>query len=303
MTTVSKIMLDVRALLDELSKKGVQIPEINVIDMQTSGVRLVDMAQKELFKSGNIYATYEFTQKNPTSLINAMDLNEFTGTDKTFNEDGVLAKSYYFEADDDGIAVIEELEGGTWVPLIYVTITSSDKMNAYKGLITPTTVGNLIRIRFTGATYYKFQNVALFSEPFKVGKIPNYGMYSHYVMPSNFRLTDVVVEETPLYNISSRYKWEGFNTLIIDYDFVGKIKVIYKPVPVTITTINDELQLDDITVNAITYYVAARIAPHEMAELTNFFEDKYNQLKLESMKGRPATEQPITDVYGVIDYV
>lgn len=301
-TTVEKIILDVRALFDELSKNGTILGEATVADLQVSAIRLVDMAQKELFRTGNVYRKFEVTQKNPVNLLGKFqgyDVKVFDGTDYTTAE--VLAKCYYFEADDEGSCVIEEKQAGVWQTLTTIALVSATSMQAYKGLITPTTAGNLIRLRLTGTTYYKYQNIGLFKEPFKVDKIPDYRPWIKYTMPSDFRMVDKLIEEFPerQYQASSSYKWEGFNELWLNYEYTGTVRVIYKPVPITITTKAQNLEVDDITANAITYYVAAKIAPHEMSELTSFFEQKFNELKLESFIKMPSSEQTIIDVYGV----
>ncbi len=303
MTTVSKIMLDVRALMDELTKKGVQIPDISVADLVAKGVRLVDMAQKELYAIGNFYKKFEITQKNPDNLLGkfaGFDVKEFSGTDIIIG--GYVAKSYYFEADDTGTCVIEEQEGGTWQTLVSIPLTASVKMNAYKGLLAPTTAGNLIRFRFTGTTYYKVTNYALFKEPFKADRIPNYRPWIKYEMPSDFRRVDVVVEEYPerQYIQSANYKWEGFNEFWVNYFYVGTLRVVYKPVPTTITSQDDTLEIDDITANAITYYVGAKLSAHDYPELTSYFEQRYNEIAMMSNVKQPGQEMTIKDVYGVM---
>lgn len=301
MTTVQKILLDVRALFDELSKNGTILGDAVVADLQTAGIRFADMAQKELFRTGNIYKKFEVTQRNPDSLLGkfaGFDIKTFEGTD--YVTDAVQARSYYFEADDEGLCVIEELEGGAWQTLTTIALASADSMQVYKGLITPTTTGNQIRLRFTGTTYYKFQNIGLFSQPFKADKVPDYRPWIKYEMPADYRMTDKVIEEFPerQYQLSANYKWEGFKELWVNYYYYGTLRVVYKPIPTTITSLTDVLEVDDITANAITYYVAAKIAPHEMQELTTFFEQKYNELKLESFIKMPSSEQAIIDVYG-----
>jgi hypothetical protein len=304
MTTVNKIMLDVRALMDELTKKGVLIPEISVADLIAKGVRLVDMAQKELFAIGNLNAKFEVTQKNPDNLIgrfSGFNILEYTGEEDII-VGGQAARSYYFEADDEGTCIIEEQESGVWQPLITINLQPSVEMLPYKGLITPTTQGNLIRYRFTGSTYFKVTNYALFKEPFKADRIPSHRPWIKYEMPSDFRRVDVVVEEFPerQYHHSASYKWEGFNELWVNYFYVGTIRVNYKPVPKTITSESDILEIDDITANAITYYVGAKLSAHDYPELTSYFEQRYNEIAMMANVKQPGQEMLIKDVYGVM---
>jgi len=299
MTTVEKILLDVRALFDELSKNGTLLPESTVADMNLSAIRFVDMAQKELFSTGNIYKTMKITQKEPVNLLgnSEYEIRVFEGTDYTTDEK--IANAYYFETDDSGIVQVQEHNSGIWQTIETINVADSDKMISYKGIITPTTAGNLIRLNFTGTTLYKFQNVALYREPFKATKIPNYKPYLEYIMPSDFRVLKEIIfeDERGGYIAVPNYKWEGFKSLYVDRNFIGNLRIIYKSVPITITNKNDVLEIDDITANAITYYVASKVAPHEMKELTNFFEEKYNELKQASKITTPASEQTIQDVY------
>lgn len=291
-TTVKKILLDVRALLDELSKKGTLLPDASVIDLQLQGIRFVDLAQKELYRIGNVFKKFEITRKPAVNLLGANhQLIEFIGVDQTYGNH--VAKAYYFEADDDGTVYVEELDG-----TILETITTTEGMKSYKGLINS---NNPVRLRFSGTTFYRHQNRALYEAPFKLSQIPDFKPWIAIDMPADFRQVDSVIEEYPVrqYSLSSTYKWEGLSRLVVNYYYEGTIRVIYHPVPVTITSVDDVLEVDDITANAIVYYVAAKIAPHEMAELTNFFEQKYNELKYEVMRGQPSLEASITDVYGV----
>ncbi|SDG47499.1 hypothetical protein [Desulfosporosinus hippei] len=68
-----------------------------------------------------------------------------------------------------------------------------------------------------------------------------------------------------------------------------------KDEPDTFTSIDDTTEVNYKADQAITYYIAARLAPFENKELVNFFEDKYEQLKRKSIN--KATEVAITDVY------
>ena len=86
--------------------------------------------------------------------------------------------------------------------------------------------------------------------------------------------------------------------MYVNYYYEGEIRVIYKPVPTTITSTSQTLEIDDITANAVTYYVASKISPFENKELVNFFEGKYNELKAESFIKMPSSEQAILDFYG-----
>ena len=301
MTTIEKVILDARALLDEYTKDGVVIPSSDVSDIIAKGIRFADMAQKELFRTGNLYKKFEVTQKPQVNLLgyhSNFNIVEHLGVDTEYTSP-TPARSYYFEADGDGVAYIEVFDGGQWLTVEVIQLVADGFMVAYKGIVPQ--IGTQTRIRFSGNFFYQHQNRALFSAPYPLSRVPNYRPWITYTMPDDFRMVDVVIEEFPVrqYEQSATYKWEGFKDLVVNYYFEGTIRVIYKPVPTTITSIAQILEVDDITANAITYYVAAKLAPEENKQLTNFFEGKYNELKLESFYRMPSTEQSIIDVYGV----
>lgn len=299
-TTVQKLMYDVRALLDEYSDDGNITSAADVADINAKGVRFVDMAQKELFRTGNLYRTKKIVNKpydNALGRNTGFDIVQYVGTPQYYPLSGVKAQSYYFEADSDFTVNIQEFEAGAWSNLITITAVITENTE-YKGKITPTSSGNLIRMEFTGSYAYHHKNRALFDIPFKT--VPDYKPWIKFEMPDDFRMVDVIIQEYPdrQYSRDPNYKWEGFKTFFLNYYFEGEIRIIYKPVPIEITLLTQTLEVDDITCNAISYYVAAKLAPFENKNLVNFFEGKYNELKLESFIKMPSSEQAIVDVYG-----
>jgi hypothetical protein len=68
-----------------------------------------------------------------------------------------------------------------------------------------------------------------------------------------------------------------------------------KDEPDTITSINDPTEVNYKANQALVYYCAARLAPFKKKELVQYFEDKYEQLKI-SCKNK-STFVDITDEY------
>lgn len=305
--TVRSLFLKARSLLDEFTDDGVLIPEDEVIDMQSKAVPLADLAQKELYKIGKLYKIFEFANKpapNLLGLFAGFDIVDFIGTPQYYpNEAGVAgAKAYYFEVDGDATVTIEEKINGTWTTIATPTIASGlASLTAYKGTLSPASTSNPIRMKFTGTTHYRHCNRCLYSYPFAAGKVPDYRPWIKVEMPADFQSRDQIIEETPSrqYVNSVTYKWEGWKDLYINYYFEGNVRVVYKPIPTTLTTIDSALEIDDITAQGIVYYIAARLAPFENKELVTFFESKFLELKLESSKSGPFSEESIIDVYNI----
>ena len=309
--TVRNLFLKARALLDEYSDDGVIIPEAEVIDMQGKSILFADLAQKELFKVGKMYNTFEIANKPAPNLLGNLsnfDLVDFIGDNQYYpNESGVVgAKSYYIESDSDNSGTnkmeVEENQSGVWAVLSTVTFPASvTSLTAYKGLITPLSIGNHIRIKLSGTTHFRHTNRCLFSYPFSLAKIPSYRPWVKAEMPSNFQSRDQVIKETSdgNYANTSSYKWEGWKDLYYNYGFDGNIRIVYRPIPINLTGIDDVLEVDDITAQAIAYYIASRLAPFENKDLAQPYDDEYRSIKTENSVSQPATEVPIEDYYKV----
>lgn len=305
MTTVEEIILDARAFLDNYTEDGVIISDEEVSDLIASGIRFANIGQRELHKVGLIQQTYEFTNipiKNVLGDGANFELAEFTGTDKYLpNESGVAAKSYNLEANATHTIVIQELESSVWTDLITLSGVSLD-MTRYAGNITPTTEGNLIRIKFSGSSYYRYTNVALFEYLFQSDDdVPVYAKYVKRDMPENFKqLVEVNVQnENRNYISNSVYLFEKPNKFYYDYYFNGRIRIVYNPIPSKITSKDDILDLDDVTATILSYYVASWIAPYENQSMTNPLFQKYAELKAEAMQGDPVSQEDIHDEYGI----
>jgi len=302
MTTVQSILYDVHALLAEYNEGGVIAPPSATATIDTNAIRFINMAMQEIYDKTRTLKTHKITRiPTPNLLGNGayLKLDEFIGEDvPTIGVTG--AKSYYFEVDNDAIVRIEENVLGVWTTLSTINTTGTTELTSFKGLITPSSATNEVRLVFTGTTYYRFSNVALYAFPFKLADIPEYGGWIKYILPSDFGTLDKIVSEFPVknYQIDSYYKFEGHNELFVSYDYNGELRVIYSPIPTYITSFTDTLPvINPKAIQFITYYVAAKVALEENPGVANYFEQKSNELKIDSMKGQPASEQAILDVY------
>ena len=305
--TVNEVILDARAILDEYTDDGAVIASSELPDFIASAIRFADMGQKELYSIGRIQKTLEIVNKPiENQLANGFNIEEFTGDDKYYpNENGLPnIKSYHIEADQTHEIIIQEYEGGSWLDLVTIDATVTT-MTAYKGNLSPTTTGNNIRIKVTGESFYRTINRALFLYKFNTdANVPNYNPWVRYELPTDFKSLDMVVEEYPEQNYGNlaTYKFEQPNKFYYNYDFVGKIRIIYKPVPVTLTTVDDELEIDDIVAKALSFYVASWLSPYSNQSMTNPLFQKFLELKLENTTSEPMSEELITDVYGGYTY-
>ena len=300
-TTVQDIIYDARALLDSYTDDGVVIAAEDLADFTASCVRFADIGQKELFEVGRIQKTIEFANSPiKNELGEEFNIVEFLGDDEYYpSENGVVAKSYYFEADNAHTVNVQEYEGGVRIDLVTNSATVTT-MTSYQGNLTPTTVGNLIRLKFTGTTFYRHTNRALYNVAFQSDEsVPKYQAWVELTLPTNFKSLDSVVEEyeSRQYGKSATYKFEAPNRFYYNYYFKGLLRIVYNPIPITLTAVTDVLEIDDIVAKALAFYVASWISPYENQSMTNPLFQKYEELKREAMTSEPATEEAIQDVY------
>ncbi len=300
-----EIMYDARALIGEHTQDGVVIsPDANYMKtLQADGIRMINMGLREVFKDAQYFNSFEISNNRIPNLLGDLsqfDKVDFTGIDKVYpeSENGVVgAKAYYFEVDSDATVYIEEFNGSVWNVLETINVVT-DIPSRNKGPITPTDDSYPIQIRFSGTTFYRHQNRCLFPYSFKT--IPDYRPWIPVTLPDDFAEVDEVICEKPerQYGQDSNFKQEGFGLFYINYFFDGTLRVIYAVQVVDIVALTDIVKLPNpIAREFVTNFVAARLCNKFNPILTNFFEDKSNELLFKAQSKGPASEESISDVY------
>jgi hypothetical protein len=305
-TTAQQIYKKALALIDELLPTGA-INAAKTGDYAGKAPSIIDMLQKELTKNSDLYKIYEIACSpipNMLGLTSGFDIQEYKGLPLTFecsNDTYGGVKAYHFEVDKPCTVYIEDYNG-TWNTLS--TITASPTVagfTPYKGTVTPTVGATKSRIRATGTYYFRIVNRGLFNYP--VEQAPDYMPWIKIDLPTDLKSIDQVITEFPdrQYTKDANYKteWEGNRqSLYVNYYYIGKIRVQYKPIPTEITALTDTLEIDDITAQIIAYGLAESFVATEQNEyLAKIFKDKFNILKAENYVKQPVTIQNITDVY------
>lgn len=150
------------------------------------------------------------------------------------------AKSYYFECNGNGLAIIEKFaDGETWEPIKSIDLVSENgRFIAYKGLILDGEEQYLgaVRIKFSGDYVYYVQNVALYGGLLGAGvdKVPAYSKHIVYDLAS---LTDdflsfvcpPIVDATrgKGFVLNDDYFVEGTSKILIPASTVGIFDVCY----------------------------------------------------------------------------
>ena len=211
------------------------------------------------------------------------------------------AKAYYFEVDGPATIFIEDFTT-QWNVLATITDTNTTpSFNSHKGIVTPSVGATRSRIRFSGNYYYRTVNRALFAIPMQADRVPDFKPWVKKTMPTDFKSCDQIIEEYPdrQYGKQAGTKWEGRRDLYINYYYVGKVRVVYKPVPIVISNLAQTLQVDDVTAISGSYFLAATLLLIEDPSSASFFQQMYEGLKLESAMKQPASESSIVDIYPI----
>ena len=261
---------------------------------------LLNQLQTELLRDADYYKTLDLSF-NPIKAISG-GFHVRTHTDEDINFLGnELTKAYYFEVDDDATVYVEDYTG-SWNTLETITATSESGFTAYKGIVTPTANATKSRIRFSGDYYYNYRNTALYSQPFATDdKVPEYRGFRKVSMASDFGILVDHIKEQPNGNYvkSGNFKWENNNTLFVNHNYSGSIRMNYKPIPVFITILSETLSLDDyLSVSVLPYGLAAKLLIHEDLTKADYFEQKYQEALFKIKQPKPANADDIVDVYG-----
>lgn len=302
-TTVNEVFGLAMALIDEITDAGIVNPT-DTVSYSVKTPKLLTMLQAELIKQGDLYSTYEISNKpvnNMLGITSGFDVVDFLGTE-FINECPGSVKAYYFEVDKVGTVYVEDYNGAWNTLATIVTTYTPHSFTAYKGVVTPSSGATKSRLRFTGTYYYLTVNRAMFSVPFEVAAdVPNYTPWVKYQMPTDFKSVSEIIDEYPdrQYGQDSTYKWESRRDLFINYYYIGKVRIVYRPVPTVLTALADPLQVDDITaVTILPYGLAAHLMLEENAATASFFNGRYQELKSDAAKKPAAATELIGNVYG-----
>lgn len=87
-------------------------------------------------------------------------------------------------------------------------------------------------------------------------------------------------------------------SIYVKYEYPCLVRVQYKPIPTTLTSIDDVVETDDITANIMTYGLCKWFAASEQNEyVAKLCENKFKELKAENRTKQPATAEPIISKY------
>lgn len=301
-TTGTQVFSLAMDLIDERLDDGTISPS-DTIDYSVKTTGILNILQAELIKQGDVFSTHQISNKPVQNLLgdrSNFNIEAYEGNEITYECPGSV-KAYYFEVDKDATVYIEDY-ANVWNTLATIIATPmASGFTAYSGRVTPTSGATRSRIRLGGSYYYRTVNRALFGVPFAAaGDVPVYRPWVLKQMPSDFKsVNEIINEENTVYSQSAGYKWEGKRDLYMNYYYDGNIRIVYRPVPVLIAALTDNMQVDDVTARTIVPYgLAAQLMLNENPATASFFNGRYVELKAEANIKPPSPAEQITNIYG-----
>lgn len=301
------------SIIDEISENGT-IDANKTKEYANRAPYLLDMWQKEVVKSGDLFKTFEISCVRKRNLLSEFDsYHAVEHLDENQIYEAVGANCFHFGVDGDAEVIIQELNG-TWTDLAGTYITEGGTETAFTGtiLITNATSSyvhykgifsttNPVRMIFSGNYYYRHINRAFC--PYKyvsASKVPDFKPWYKIDMPADFKSRTQVINEYPewQYEEDARHKWEG-KDLYVQFGYEGIIRINYIPVPAKITALTQTIEVDDITAQSGAYYLAQHYALADQNDaLADMCKKKFAELKAESMVSKPVSSSQIADCYG-----
>ena len=293
------------AIFNNYTEDGVVVaPEENA-DTQAKFILFADSAQKELWKYNKATKQVEITNKPPINqlgLLSNFNLVDFYGETQYYPDENGIAEvqGYSVKYDGDGVITFEENIAGTWTELLKLTNTSIDTLTLSKGVLTVSDTSNKVRMVISGTTHFRHKDRALYKYLYQADKVPEYAAWVKYDLPDDFNSIDEVVEEYPSrqYQKASYYNTENYKDYYYNLYFEGLIRITYKPIPVTLTSLDDYMTIDDVLCESIVYDAAGKIGFYKNKDVVNYVEQRRMEAKGEAMESGPAVEEIITNYYG-----
>lgn len=169
----------------------------------------------------------------------------------SFESDHV--RSFYFEADGNGRALLEEKIADEWTTIGHVDLSSTGRVfRSYRGFIKKdgAFTDAPVRLRFIGDYVYNVKNVALYEHLFSdsVDDIPAFDEYSKYDISA--LVPDFLSLAAPPVKEDVRYDVEGGRVLLLPYEKGGVYSISYLHKPEKITRNEDvDISEDDTKID------------------------------------------------------
>lgn len=225
-------------------------------------------------------------------------------------------KSYYFEADGDGMLYLERFDegAGVWSIIGAIPFSGGPGFVPHRGFIKHdgAFLRGLVRMRFVGEYVYSVRGVAMYTHLYGASEadIPAFEAYTRYdisQMVSDFlTLSSPPIEETDeLRRIHSGYDVEDDRVILLSREVPGTYKVLYRRRPAALVDLGnaeeDETVIDlcEELAALMPNLVGAYVWMDDEPEKAQYYMMLYREQAAE-LERRARTVAPVAfrDVYG-----
>lgn len=290
------------SLLDSITKQGAL--NVNAEENQEYKVRapsLIDIIQRELmFDSSNTKIFEVSLPKIKNLLGNNFEEYEFIGNDLVF-ETEETARAYYFEVNAPCTVEIWYFTVTNWTLSETIQCINEDGYKSYSGALVSPYGASKTKFVFKGHYHFKCANIAFYDVPYRPGSVPDYRPYHEIEMPNNIReIVGATLEQGEMIYKDLPLKFEkGRSKVYVKQNTYGRIRIEYRAIPNEITSLEQELEVDDRTASIMSYKLAELlVAPEMNEELAERYRKYFDRLKEALYTPKPTIIQPIIDVYG-----
>jgi hypothetical protein len=279
-------------LIDEYSKKGVDIAPSKNADYRTKFNQFLDSAQKYIAGIIKIPAVFTVTQnavQNMEGLFNGFDI-ELILPDKPKVYTFTGCKSMYFEVDNVCTVVIK-VNG---VTIETISNTVKRQFTAYKRL-TGATSTDTVEITFSSLYPFNKRNTGFYAYAFPLeADVPEYQPFLTYDMPSDFLEFDsIIIKSDPrIYQSYIAHKWENNKKIVLNYYDKGSFDIHYYRYPAYIAPDapdNTILEVEEKAFELVALQCAIMATAADNPSLSSWIRSLY----VEKIQNVSQKEQPI----------
>lgn len=269
---LSEAKKQIAMIIDAYSERGEvkTSSDTDVTDFYLKMNSYLDMAQKFIAETKFIRKVFKLSHIMPfTPEEWQFELYTHTDTDIIFSVP--VAYAYSFKVDGSAMVYIEGVnQDDTTTELDSIYAYSDDGFTLFKNSISIPTESDFkaIQIRFSGDEYYNIKDIALFNAKYShYTKIPDFGRYIEYQMPSDFfKILAVQIRRESDWGKLYEFGWESPTVLAVSIYEQGEIRIEYAGSPTTIddsTSEDYEFEIMTAAQSAMIFYAAALLVQKE----------------------------------------
>ncbi len=289
-----------------------QVAQLGFEDSLEDDERFYYAANRALLQVNKIRPATSHYIINHKPLINLINESTFIPIEK--DEELIFeaaeAKSYYFEADGNGVVYLElyDTETEMWRIIDTINLLSKRAFVPYRGFVKEGSefVDGRVRLRFVGEYFYSVKNVAMYRHLLsdEVEDIPAYESYTRYDISE--LVDDFMAFSCPPIREAERniilnqdYEIEGNSIVLLPYESKGLYKIMYerRPVPIEntgdVTSDENTIDLDEELCSLLPVLIAAYVWIDDEPQKSEYYMSLYRERASEiEYKAEDAT--PIT---------